>query len=64
VKEDNRDSLVVNVSKDVEKSIRLFTKKFKNSGIMQELMDRANFEKPSIKKRNKHNKAVRTNGKQ
>jgi small subunit ribosomal protein S21 len=59
MKEDSRDSLVVVVSKDIEKSIRLFSKKFKNSGLMRELFDRRSYEKPSIRKRNKHDKAVR-----
>lgn len=64
MKEDSKDSLTVVVSKDIEKSIRLFSKKFKNSGLMRELFDRRCFEKPSIKKRNKHERAVRNRQKQ
>lgn len=65
MKNPQRDGLVVHVSSmgDPEKAaaqaIRTFTKKVRNSGLMQELMDRQAFEKPSVKKKKKHLRALR-----
>lgn len=37
----------------VKYAIKLFSKKVRNSGLMQELADRSHYEKPSEKKRRK-----------
>jgi ribosomal protein S21 len=61
VKNESKDSLTVVVLKnDIEKSIKIFSKKFKDSNVMQELMKRRNYEKPSLKRKNKHDRAMRT----
>jgi ribosomal protein S21 len=55
-------TVAVNPSGDHEKAvaqaIRTFTKKVRNSGLVQELLDRRAYEKPSIKKKKKHIKAI------
>lgn len=63
MKNSRNDALSVhlNAKDDVEHAIRKFTKKVRNSGIVQELLDRDHYEKPSVKRRKKHLKAVRTN---
>lgn len=65
MKNERKDAISVRVnnsSGDAEESakqaIRMFMKKFKNSGLVQELLDRKNYEKPSVRRRKKHKKAV------
>lgn len=63
---ERKDSLVVKVHYgdedpkiSMENAIRLFCKKVKNSGLIQELYERQSYEKPSIRRRRKHSQAVR-----
>lgn len=42
---------------NMERTIRRFTKKVRNDGILQEAMQRSSFEKPSVKKRRKSSRA-------
>lgn len=64
LKNPTKDSLVVQVnpSGDPEKAmaqaIRTFTKKVRNSGLVQEILDRRHYEKPSIRRKKKHIKAI------
>lgn len=64
VKNPQKDGLtvVVNPSGDPERAvaqaIRTFTKRVRNSGLIQEVLDRRHYEKPSIKKKKKHIRAV------
>jgi len=64
VKSPSKDGLVVFVSpsgdheKAVSQAIRTFTKKVRNSGLVQEILDRRHYEKPSVKRRKKHIKAI------
>lgn len=64
VKNPQKDGLVVAVNpsgdpeKAVAQAIRTFTKKVRNSGLIQEVLDRRHYEKPSIKKKKKHIKAI------
>lgn len=64
MKNSHRDGLVVSISlsadeKAVSNAIRAFTKKVRNSGLLQEVLDKKHYEKPSVKKKKKHNRAVR-----
>ena len=66
VKNPKKDSLVVVVQSggDLEEAtkqaIRTFTKKVKNSGLVQELLQRRHYEKPSVRTKKKHIRALRT----
>lgn len=59
VSNSRNDALVVKLrsGEDAEYAIRKFMKKVRNSGLMQELMEREHYEKPSIKRRRKRAKA-------
>ena len=54
-KNPSKDSLSVVPApgEDPEQMIKRFTKKVRNSGLMQELMIRKSYEKPSVKKKRK-----------
>lgn len=62
MKSSKKDALCVHLTPrdDTEYAIRKFTKKVRNSGILQELVDRNHYEKPSVRRKKKHLKAVRT----
>ncbi len=57
-----KDELCVYISPkdDAEYAIRKFTKKVRNSGMLQDLMDKSHYEKPSVRRKKKHEKAVRS----
>lgn len=59
-KNSKRDSLTVSFAKgeDPEQLIRRFTKKVRNSGLVQDLLQRRFYEKPSIKRKKKHIRAI------
>lgn len=58
-KNPRKDSLSVSASPEekVEQMIRRFTKKVRNSGLVQELLERRAYDKPSIRKKKKAIKA-------
>lgn len=58
-KNPRKDSLSVLASPEekVEQMIRRFTKKVRNSGLVQELLERRAYDKPSIRKKKKAIKA-------
>lgn len=64
IKNPKKDSLVVKVNnsedpeEDAKFAIKLFMKKVRNSGLVQELLQRAHYEKPSVSRRKKHKKAL------
>ena len=65
MKNERKDAVIVTVNNSygdheeaAKNAIKLFMKKFKNSGIAQELLERKNYEKPSVRRRRKHKKAV------
>ena len=66
IKNARKDALVVEVSKSgdpeeaAKQAIRTFMKKVRNSGLVQELLRREHYEKPSVSKRKKHKKALRS----
>jgi small subunit ribosomal protein S21 len=43
---------------NIERALKKFKRKFEKTGIIRELRSRKNFEKPSVKKRIAHQKAV------
>lgn len=43
---------------NIEKALKKFKRKFEKTGAVRELRARKNFEKPSVKKRVAHEKAV------
>lgn len=57
---DRRDGLCVVIRKDddIESAIKKFSRKVRNSGLMQELASREHYVKPSVKKKMKHRAAV------
>lgn len=57
---DRKDSLCVVASDgdSAEAMIKRFQKAFRNSGLMQELMDRRAYQKPSVKRRRKAARAM------
>lgn len=57
---DHKDSLEVIAAPDErpEGVIKKFMRRFRNSGLMQELMDRRSYMKPSVKRRRKASKAA------
>lgn len=58
MKERNDAVMVIVGSMDSETAIRKFSRKFKSSGISSELFDRRHFEKPSVRRRKKHTRAL------
>lgn len=60
VKNPRKDSLEVSIrtEDDTLGAIRRFAKMFRNSGLVQELMERRHYEKPSVKRKRKHVRAV------
>lgn len=64
VRNPQKDGLVVVVNplddpeKAVAQAIRTFTKRVRNSGLIQEVLDRRHYEKPSVKRKKKHIRAV------
>jgi|TARA_B100000745_G_scaffold102936_1_gene65743 small subunit ribosomal protein S21 len=44
---------------NVEKALRVLKKKLQKDGLMKELRERKNFEKPSLKKARKHKENIR-----
>jgi len=55
VRNPRKDSLTVSASPDekVEQMIRRFTKKVRSSGLVEELLQRRAYEKPSVRKKMK-----------
>jgi len=54
--------IVVNVrDNNVDKALRIFKKKIKDSNLMMQIKDRGQFEKPSAVKRKKKLKAIARN---
>lgn len=51
--------MYVKVEGNLDKALKIFNKKVKRAGIMQEIYKRRHYEKPSVKKRKKHEEAVR-----
>ena len=48
-----------NTEADVQRAIRIFNKKVKEAGIIQEIYDRREYVKPSVKKKLKKEEAIR-----
>ena len=48
-----------NTDADVQRAIRIFNKKVKEAGIIQEVYDRREYVKPSVKKKLKKEEAIR-----
>jgi len=48
-----------NTDMDVQRAIRIFNKKVKEAGIIQEIYDRREYVKPSVKKKLKKEEAIR-----
>jgi len=48
-----------NTDADVQRAIRIFNKKVKEAGIIQEIYDRREYVKPSVKKKLKKEEAIR-----
>jgi ribosomal protein S21 len=48
-----------NTDADVQRAIRIFNKKVKEAGIIQEIYDRREYVKPSVKKKLKKEAAIR-----
>ena len=48
-----------NTDMDVQRAIRIFNKKVKEAGIIQEVYDRREYVKPSVKKKLKKEEAIR-----
>ena len=48
-----------NTDADVQRAIRIFNKKVKEAGIIQEIYDRREYVKPSFKKKLKKEEAIR-----
>lgn len=46
------------IEESTKQAIRLFMKKVRNSGVMQEVLDRRYYEKPSVKRKKKHIRAI------
>ena len=46
---------------NLNKALKIFKKKFKNTGVLKELRDRKQYTKKSTKKRLKKDKAIYTN---
>lgn len=44
-------------NENIERALKRYKKKIKNTGILQEVRDRRHFEKPSITRRNEVDKA-------
>jgi small subunit ribosomal protein S21 len=57
---DRKDGLcvVIRAGDDIESAIKKFTRKVRNSGLMQELASREHYVKPSVKKKMKHRAAI------
>jgi len=48
-----------NTDADIQRAIRIFNKKVKEAGIIQEVYDRREYVKPSVKKKLKKEEAIR-----
>ncbi len=48
----------VKEGENIERSLKKFKRKFEKTGVIRELRARKNFEKPSVRKRMAHEKAV------
>lgn len=57
---DNRIMIIVPIKdgENIEKALKKFKRKFEKTGAIRELRARKNFEKPSVKKRMAHMKAI------
>ena len=44
---------------DINRALKLFKRKFRNTKVLQELRERKNYIKPSLKKRIQKNEAIR-----
>lgn len=49
---------------DIDSALRLFKRKMKDSGVLEEYKDKRYYVKPSTKRRTKHNNAVQKQRKQ
>jgi small subunit ribosomal protein S21 len=60
LKNPRKDSLSISIGSDEDpvSAIRRFTKKVRNSGVFQELLQRRHYEKPSVKRKKKHIRAI------
>ena len=47
------------VKGNINKALKLFKRKFRNTKVLQELRERKNYIKPSLKKRIQKNEAIR-----
>lgn len=43
---------------NIERALKKFKRKFEKTGVVRELRRRKNFTKPSVQKREQHNKAI------
>ena len=48
----------VKEGENIEKSLKKFKRKFEKTGVVRELRNRRNFEKPSVRKRAQRQKAI------
>jgi ribosomal protein S21 len=48
-----------NSDADIQRAIRIFNKKVKDAGIIQEIYSRREYVKPSVKKKLKHEESIR-----
>lgn len=48
-----------NTDADVQRAIRIFNKKVKDAGIIQEIYSRREYVKPSVKRKLKHEESIR-----
>ena len=44
---------------DINRALKLFKRKFRNTKVLQELRERQQYTKPSLQKRKQKNKAIR-----
>ena len=65
MKNERKDAIAVEVNnsygnneESAKQAIKVFMKKFKNSGLVQELLKRKHYEKPSVRRKKKHQKAL------
>ena len=52
------------VKANINKALKIFKRKFKQTGILKEVRERKNYIKPSLKKRIQKNEAIRKHKKQ
>ena len=48
-----------NTDADIQRAIRIFNKKVKDAGIIQEIYNRREYVKPSVKRKLKHEESIR-----